>query len=361
MSRYTNQERKNHKNALRIIKEIIDEMSNENNWKSHGICGMVKTIGKGMYDYPTADAARAVIASLTKDWPHYSGNALYPVPSNIVGLPQEAPSEVFCKKSNAPDAPLQMWSTRSEYGFARQSLLAYLHRELTNMVNAHDEQRSVRYESQGESLGDILSAALNTHTNINANAATASENEQMNTDIDTNTLEGKIAVMQAAADGKKIEYRYRGDEQFEIVQGNAVNDLGWHWSTHEYRIYQKLKTKDTFDFAGLNQKWKYAARDENGGLYLYNNIPSQGTCCFNPNGDTRIATDMFDSYKVGNCDWRDSLISRDEAQAMPQHIADLIRSGHFFNAIKEHRLYFGTGLREAKDACEAWGRENGYR
>jgi len=54
----------------------------------------------------------------------------------------------------------------------------------------------------------------------------------MDTKIDTSTIEGKIAVMQAFKEGKKIENRHR-----------ALSDTwtgccapSWNWHSYDYRI-----------------------------------------------------------------------------------------------------------------------------
>ena len=341
---------KNNQNALRIIKEIMDRMENRNNWRDHGICGMVKTFGQEMLEYASFDAARNVISQLTKEWPHYSGNPLYPVPSNIVGLPQETASYAFVQAVNSVNGPALMWSRENPYGFARRNLLQFLHDQLVMRVNEYENQNSTRYEQDGVGLGDILSAALNNQSE---------RTTAVNTNIDTNTIEGKIAVMQAADRGEKIELCSRENNNW-YISGNPI----WDWSKFDYRIKVKAKIKDTFDFAGLNQKWKYAARDENGGLYIYNKKPELDSSVWSNVGfdsESMRITDVFETYKIGDVDWKESLISRDEVDTMPRHITDLIRNGHFINAIKEHRQHFGTDLREAKDACGAWARANSYR
>lgn len=345
-------EHKNNQNALRIIKEIIQKLENSDNWPNHGICGMVTNIGQEMFDSVRLSAAREVISELTKEWSHYSGSVSYPVPSNIVGLPQETASTVFGEAVSSVDGPRRLWSETNPYGYARRNLLQFLHDQLAMRVNEYQNQNSTRYEQDGQSLGHILSAALNNH-----NERTTA----MNNNIDTNTIEGKIAVMQAALDGKKIEYRHSGDNTWKICQEDNIADLGFHWGAWEYRIYQEPKTKDTFDFAGLNQKWKYAARDISGSLYLYDKKPEIEGNVWSIDGfqgEAKKINELFDTYKIGDVDWKDSLISRDEVDTLPRHITDLIRNGNFISAIKEHRLYFGTGLREAKDACDAWREAN---
>lgn len=320
------------KNALRVINEIINTMGNSDNWVSHGICGQVNSQMEGMFDANMKHQIRKLIKEITQAWPHYSGDATYPVPASIDGSNTREPGNAFtsaCAEQNSKDA---LWSHGNAYGRARWRLLRYIR----------------------NTLNEKIEAALNTHTNINANAATASENEQANTDIDTNTLQGKIAVMQAFQRGETIEFSYHYENNWQVPVSPT-----WDWSKFEYRIQVKAKVKDTFDFAGLNQNWKYAARDKDDNIYVYQNEPIIDHLCecwsnTSFHNKCNDITDLFISYKVGDVDWKDSLISRDEVQSMPRHIADLLRHGQFFSAIKEHRQHYGTDLREAKNACHDW-------
>jgi len=55
----------------------------------------------------------------------------------------------------------------------------------------------------------------------------------MNTQPDTSTLEGKIAVMQAALEGKRIQYRqYNSDWSSTAAKGAC-----WSWHNTNYRIH----------------------------------------------------------------------------------------------------------------------------
>ena len=55
----------------------------------------------------------------------------------------------------------------------------------------------------------------------------------MHKKIDTSTIEGKIAVMQAFADGKKIEVRWRHGAKGSPC---ATSHPGWNWADYDYRI-----------------------------------------------------------------------------------------------------------------------------
>lgn len=65
------------------------------------------------------------------------------------------------------------------------------------------------------------------------------EKKQMN-EIDTTTIEGKIAVMQAFKEGKAIEFRAHGySESWRPVDQNPV----WNWGRYDYRIKKEPEVR----------------------------------------------------------------------------------------------------------------------
>lgn len=73
--------------------------------------------------------------------------------------------------------------------------------------------------------------------------------------IDTSTIEGKIAVMQAYADGKNIERRVMHTSDWF-----PAKDIGWDWIAYEYRIRpQTLEEAATKHVNMLDDgyKWSY--------------------------------------------------------------------------------------------------------
>lgn len=55
--------------------------------------------------------------------------------------------------------------------------------------------------------------------------------------IDTSTTEGKIAVMQAFVDGKKIKARLRSEEKWFELDGIP----SWEWVLYDYAIVEEPK------------------------------------------------------------------------------------------------------------------------
>ena len=115
-------------------------------------------------------------------------------------------------------------------------------------------------------------------------------------------------LYRAAHEGKPLEYFDR--VMLAWVPRSAPNQGLYH--TTAYRL---ARTRDTFDFAGLDSKWRWAARDGSGRVYVYTLKPSrrkedywicaQGGACANITG-------LFPSYVVGTCPASESLIERPE-------------------------------------------------
>ena len=78
----------------------------------------------------------------------------------------------------------------------------------------------------------------------------------MKTEIDTSTTAGKIAVMQAFADGKKIQAMTKGRIIWDDIKANPC----WDWSYFNYRIVPQPKTRPlrASDWDGMPVVW---ARD----------------------------------------------------------------------------------------------------
>lgn len=122
---------------------------------------------------------------------------------------------------------------------------------------------------------------------------------------DTKTM---ISVMQAFDAGKQIEFKANGNDNW--IQTTYPN---WDWPRCNYRVKETIK--DSFNFAGLDPKWKYAARDKNDNIYVYQNEPKidhRCECWSNTSSHSRCKsiTDLFETYKVGDVDWNESLIER---------------------------------------------------
>lgn len=117
-------------------------------------------------------------------------------------------------------------------------------------------------------------------------------------------LREKIAVMQAALDGKEIEYH-----------NNRVwveaKYLTWDWAHVKYRVKPgPPKTPIKIDWSAVNPKFQWVVKFPTDSIYLCEVKPVRkenswyggyGTALFNT---TTHATDP------GTCDWKDSLQER---------------------------------------------------
>lgn len=115
------------------------------------------------------------------------------------------------------------------------------------------------------------------------------------------TLE-KIEVMQAYADGQRIEF-YNGKWQLWLSSEPA-----WNWGTNDYRIAQ---IPDTIDWSHFTDDVIAAARDHDGKKFLFTALPSKGASGWHP----AFASSVFKashlaSYITGNTPWTESLLIR---------------------------------------------------
>jgi len=121
------------------------------------------------------------------------------------------------------------------------------------------------------------------------------------------STEDKIKVMQAFADGKKIEVRPVKIDRWE----DTCKPL-WNWSIFDYRIKPLLK--DFINWDHVHPDYKWMARDEDGRVYLYPSKPVISKNGFD-GWEPRIGGEMrdaraFSSYRQGEVDWTESLVER---------------------------------------------------
>lgn len=119
------------------------------------------------------------------------------------------------------------------------------------------------------------------------------------------TIEEKIAIMQAFADGKEIEYLF-GINQNWIKCHQPL----WDWVHRDYRV--KALVPDSLDWSHVDRRFICHTRDGNGTVCLRTEIPQAAlheNSLFWWGGDVVDAT-AFTSLKIGNIDWKDSLVMR---------------------------------------------------
>lgn len=119
------------------------------------------------------------------------------------------------------------------------------------------------------------------------------------------TLEEKIIVMQHFAAGGKI-----------ILNGELWGSCSipsFDWEHYDYSIYEEPKTLPSINWEHVSEEYKYLATDDNGGTFLYTDLPKLSTKInwWNCSGKY-INTNAFSSFKEGTCYWKDSLVKRPE-------------------------------------------------
>ena len=66
------------------------------------------------------------------------------------------------------------------------------------------------------------------------------------------------------------------------------------------------------DVAALDARWKWAARDEDGSVWVYSKRPDLGIRVWDTFASFREITRLFANFDPGNKPWNESLISRHE-------------------------------------------------
>lgn len=122
--------------------------------------------------------------------------------------------------------------------------------------------------------------------------------------IDTSTIQGKIAVMQAFADGKQIEFLSLGSTKWKPTSTPA-----WSWDETCYRIYEEPVIPDEVPWNAVDPKYKYHAFDLDGNGYFYTDNPLHMSTGWGLS-EGCLATSVLFVIKRGNQPWDKSLVKR---------------------------------------------------
>jgi hypothetical protein len=82
------------------------------------------------------------------------------------------------------------------------------------------------------------------------------------------------------------------------------------WAVTAYRVRPAPVTPDVIPWAALAPKWKWAARDKNGSVWVYDQTPILESVVWRTDEFEKI--DRLLAIRIGTCDWRDSLQQRPE-------------------------------------------------
>jgi len=119
-------------------------------------------------------------------------------------------------------------------------------------------------------------------------------------------LKKAIEVMQAAYDGKPIEFR-RLHQPYDHWQ--LLDDPCWNFYRNEYRIGF---ARPSIDWKQVSSLFNYMATDRDGETYLYSDKPRfEKATGFWISGVAMLSNAaVFDSFKRGNYPCEDSLVER---------------------------------------------------
>jgi len=113
-----------------------------------------------------------------------------------------------------------------------------------------------------------------------------------------------IEVMQAFAEGKKIQY----NNGYGWV---VVKNPSWDWLSIDYRV--KPVSKPSINWDHVHPDYKWLATDADGTTFLYKEEPIAGVGQWRGQSWGFVRADTFASFIPGDCDWKESLVQRPES------------------------------------------------
>lgn len=119
------------------------------------------------------------------------------------------------------------------------------------------------------------------------------------------TIEERIEVMKAFADGYAIEVRPKSEYVFHEVR-NPV----WNWEMNEYRVASSVP--GPIDWDVIHQDFNYIAMDADGKYWAYENLPTELSSGWQDQGGSlhcmsELLSPKFFGRKVL---WQNSLMAR---------------------------------------------------
>jgi len=118
-------------------------------------------------------------------------------------------------------------------------------------------------------------------------------------------IETKLALHRANYEGKVIEATCGGGG-FEVCSAPAF------YHDVIYRLQPEPMRDISLPWAALDDRWKWAARDESGGVWVYDERPDTGTALWKSGRLCLEVTGLFANFDPGNKPWEESLVSRPE-------------------------------------------------
>lgn len=117
-------------------------------------------------------------------------------------------------------------------------------------------------------------------------------------------IETKLALHRAHYEGKVIECISSSHNKWGITITPA-----W-WPRCPYRVRPEPLRDISLPWAALDDRWQWAARDESGGVWVYDERPDTGTALWKSGRLCLEVTGLFANFDPGNKPWEESLVSR---------------------------------------------------
>lgn len=130
------------------------------------------------------------------------------------------------------------------------------------------------------------------------------------------TTKEKIEVMQHWADGGDIECCLKSYEGWITVPNTGI-DPSWNWEYLDYRIKEKEVPAGPIPWDCVNEKYNYAAMDENGSWWIYASKPciDNDDCCWYIDDLYHPGRHITNIFKLPtNINWKESLYKRPNHQ-----------------------------------------------
>ena len=107
--------------------------------------------------------------------------------------------------------------------------------------------------------------------------------------------------------GVKLEY-WVADNWLPVTRSNL-----WS-SSYAYRTVPQPKTKPSIDWSHVHEDYNWMATDEGGTTYLFESKPLLEETIWSDPIAEAIAAEVFKTFTKGTCDFRYSLVKRQEGE-----------------------------------------------
>lgn len=134
--------------------------------------------------------------------------------------------------------------------------------------------------------------------------------------IDLTKIDKPYGMLDAESQ-KRLKDAFKAGEAVEMFRAG----LGWCRAGAIFvpsAVYRLMSTtKPVIDWSHVGKGFKYLAVDGSGAVYVYTRCPERGRYTWiNACAGESAPVNALASYRPGNCDWQDSLVSRPDAESL---------------------------------------------